>query len=156
VLREEEVISAVRRLQFSEELYRRREYCGSWQKKRRRSSRQIDVKDVDPISMAGAQFCCFSQRDAGAPFQKHQANSYHHVIFTCYSGIFSRVTAVSGLSAAALQTKVILPIGLPDLPFHLRLDALSGFFLYGYWPSSLSSSRYIPSDILKDTSGSVL
>ena len=29
----------------------------------------------------------------------------------------------------AAQTQ-ILPLGLPDLPFHLRLDALSGFFLF--------------------------
>jgi hydrogenase-4 component B len=26
-------------------------------------------------------------------------------------------------------SSIVLPIGLPDLPFHLRLDALSGFFL---------------------------
>ena len=31
-------------------------------------------------------------------------------------------------SGQASQT-VILPLGLPDLPFHIRLDALSGFFL---------------------------
>jgi hydrogenase-4 component B len=31
-------------------------------------------------------------------------------------------------SANAVQT-TILPVGLPDLPFHLRLDALSSFFL---------------------------
>lgn len=38
--------------------------------------------------------------------------------------------AVSGYSAVtgAVDT-LILPLGLPDLPFHLRLDALSGFFL---------------------------
>ena len=27
------------------------------------------------------------------------------------------------------QQTVILPLGLPDLPFHMRLDVLSGFFL---------------------------
>lgn len=37
-----------------------------------------------------------------------------------------------GLSALAdgfVVEQVVLPLGLPDLPFHLRLDALSGFFL---------------------------
>src|SRR5258706_7982132 len=39
-----------------------------------------------------------------------------------------------GLSAVALLaifepvTSLVLPLGLPDLPFHARLDALSAFF----------------------------
>jgi formate hydrogenlyase subunit 3/multisubunit Na+/H+ antiporter MnhD subunit len=39
---------------------------------------------------------------------------------------------IAGAGIAGLSLPVssmILPIGLPDLPFHLRLDALSGFFL---------------------------
>jgi formate hydrogenlyase subunit 3/multisubunit Na+/H+ antiporter MnhD subunit len=46
--------------------------------------------------------------------------------------------AALGLALAALALSAlvagpqvrILPLGLPDLPFHLRLDALSGFFLF--------------------------
>jgi hydrogenase-4 component B len=46
--------------------------------------------------------------------------------------------AVVGLLLAGLalwamgepQQAVLLPLGLPDLPFHLRLDALSAFFLF--------------------------
>ena len=40
--------------------------------------------------------------------------------------------AVIGLSALAdgfVVEHAVLPLGLPDLPFHVRLDALSGFFL---------------------------
>jgi len=40
--------------------------------------------------------------------------------------------AIAAVGVAGLLTPAehfILPIGLPDLPFHLRLDALSGFFL---------------------------
>src|ERR1700686_3219709 len=38
--------------------------------------------------------------------------------------------AVVGLWAlAAPAEQLVLPIGLPDLPFHLRLDALSAVFL---------------------------
>ncbi len=40
--------------------------------------------------------------------------------------------AIAAIGVAGLLTPAehfILPIGLPDLPFHLRLDALSGFFL---------------------------
>ncbi len=40
------------------------------------------------------------------------------------------VLAIAGFMAIGAQPdRVILPLGLPDLPFHLRLDALSGFFL---------------------------
>jgi hydrogenase-4 component B len=42
--------------------------------------------------------------------------------------LVAAVAAVFLLRGAAVQT-MILPLGLPDLPFHLRLDALSGFFL---------------------------
>jgi hydrogenase-4 component B len=40
--------------------------------------------------------------------------------------------AVAGVALAALgdaPDTAVLPLGLPDLPFHLRLDALSAFFL---------------------------
>ena len=37
------------------------------------------------------------------------------------------ITGMSGLLGTS--SAIVLPIGLPDLPFHLRLDALSGFFL---------------------------
>src|SRR6185436_9926440 len=38
--------------------------------------------------------------------------------------------ALTGLWAiGANPSAAILPAGLPDLPFHVRLDALSGFFL---------------------------
>jgi formate hydrogenlyase subunit 3/multisubunit Na+/H+ antiporter MnhD subunit len=41
--------------------------------------------------------------------------------------LFIAGVGVAGLLAPA--SAIILPIGLPDLPFHLRLDALSAFFL---------------------------
>ena len=37
---------------------------------------------------------------------------------------------LAGLAAAAIASPaqtLVLPLGLPDLPFHLRLDALSAF-----------------------------
>ncbi|NTV94614.1 MAG: hydrogenase 4 subunit B [Thiobacillus sp.] len=39
------------------------------------------------------------------------------------------MAAVGMVGVAMPVSAVILPIGLPDLPIHLRLDALSGFFL---------------------------
>src|ERR1051326_2033904 len=44
--------------------------------------------------------------------------------------LVSLALAAAGLWAmTAAPTAAILPAGLPDLPFHVRLDALSGFFL---------------------------
>jgi formate hydrogenlyase subunit 3/multisubunit Na+/H+ antiporter MnhD subunit len=43
-------------------------------------------------------------------------------------GLLLAFTAVQGLSGTAEVTT--LPIGLPQLPFHLRLDALAAFFLF--------------------------
>ncbi|MDR3221851.1 MAG: hydrogenase 4 subunit B [Candidatus Accumulibacter sp.] len=41
------------------------------------------------------------------------------------------VMALLALTAMAFETQeLILPIGLPGLPFHLRLDALSSFFIF--------------------------
>src|SRR3989338_749363 len=45
--------------------------------------------------------------------------------------------ALAGLALAAFGARaawlpsasLVLPLGLPDLPFHLRLDPLAGFFL---------------------------
>jgi len=41
--------------------------------------------------------------------------------------LFVAAVGVAGLLGPA--SSIVLPIGLPDLPFHLRLDALSAFFL---------------------------
>jgi hydrogenase-4 component B len=40
------------------------------------------------------------------------------------------ILAAAGMSGLAQNAEtLVLPLGLPDLPFHLRLDALSAFFL---------------------------
>jgi hydrogenase-4 component B len=41
----------------------------------------------------------------------------------------SLMLASAGLGGLTETSVAILPLGLPDLPFHLRMDALSGFFL---------------------------
>src|ERR1035437_4417868 len=46
------------------------------------------------------------------------------------SAVFSLLLLALALSAAGSGTEAaVLPIGLPQLPFHLRLDSLSSFFL---------------------------
>ena len=52
-----------------------------------------------------------------------------HVLFPLSSLVSIVLTAV-GLTAVVHSPQVaILPLGLPDLPFHFRLDALSAFFV---------------------------
>jgi len=48
-----------------------------------------------------------------------------------FNAVASFLAVVAGVWAVASNAtfQVILPIGLPDLPFHLRLDLLSGFFI---------------------------
>src|SRR5487761_2713641 len=66
----------------------------------------------------------------------------NRVIFPV-SALISLVLAVTGLWAlAAAPNIMVLPLGLPDLPFHLRLDPLSAFFLILLGGASLGVSLY--------------
>jgi formate hydrogenlyase subunit 3/multisubunit Na+/H+ antiporter MnhD subunit len=53
------------------------------------------------------------------------------VLFPIGALICVSVAAVAAifLLTGALPQQIVLPLGLPDLPFHVRLDALSAFFL---------------------------
>jgi len=52
-----------------------------------------------------------------------------HFIFPC-GALVALLLAITGLGAIGAPPSVaILPAGLLDLPFHVRVDALSGFFL---------------------------
>ncbi|WP_310446856.1 hydrogenase 4 subunit B [Thiobacillus sp.] len=51
------------------------------------------------------------------------------LIFPLGGGVALCMAAIGLASLAASPATLVLPIGLPDLPFHLRLDALSAFFL---------------------------
>src|SRR5207245_6458375 len=51
------------------------------------------------------------------------------VLFTAGAGIGLLLALVALLAMGQVAQTIVLPLGLPDLPFHLRLDALSAFFL---------------------------
>lgn len=66
----------------------------------------------------------------------------NNVIFPV-SAMISLMLAVTGLWAlAATPNILVLPLGLPDLPFHLRLDPLSAFFLILLGGASLGVSLF--------------
>jgi formate hydrogenlyase subunit 3/multisubunit Na+/H+ antiporter MnhD subunit len=66
----------------------------------------------------------------------------NNVIFPL-SALTSLLLAAAGLWALAAPPGImVLPLGLPDLPFHLRLDPLSGFFLILLGGASLGVSLF--------------
>ena len=52
-----------------------------------------------------------------------------HVLFPAGALVGLALAGAGGYAIALPSSAVVLPLGLPDLPFHLRLDALSAFFL---------------------------
>lgn len=56
--------------------------------------------------------------------------------------IGSFALALAGLGGLTETSIAILPLGLPDLPFHLRLDALSAFFLVLLGGASIGISLF--------------
>jgi hydrogenase-4 component B len=51
------------------------------------------------------------------------------VLFPAGAAVALALAVVAGFAIPALPQSTVLPLGLPDLPFHLRLDSLSAFFL---------------------------
>ena len=52
------------------------------------------------------------------------------------------VAAAAVVSLGSTTQVAVLPLGLPDLPFHLRLDSLSAFFLLLLGAASVGISLY--------------
>lgn len=64
-------------------------------------------------------------------FRPHSIRYVARVLFPVGALVCVCVAVVAGsaLATGHAPEVLVLPLGLPDLPFHLRLDALSGFFL---------------------------
>ncbi|MDR3413738.1 MAG: hydrogenase 4 subunit B [Formivibrio sp.] len=64
-------------------------------------------------------------------FRPHSIRYVARVLFPIGSLACLGVAVVAGIFLATGQAPevMVLPLGLPDLPFHIRLDPLSGFFL---------------------------
>ncbi len=52
-----------------------------------------------------------------------------HALFPAGAAVALALAVVAGSALGSLPHSAVLPLGLPDLPFHLRLDPLSAFFL---------------------------
>src|SRR4029453_6039593 len=71
-------------------------------------------------------------------------------------GLVLAVTALLGMGLPAAQ--IVLPLGLPELPFHLRVDALSSFFLLLLGATAAGISFYSAGyfESIKDRSAGLL
>jgi formate hydrogenlyase subunit 3/multisubunit Na+/H+ antiporter MnhD subunit len=63
-------------------------------------------------------------------------------LFPAGAAVSLLLAIVAGASIGALPQIVVLPLGLPELPFHLRIDALSAFFLLLLGAASAAISLY--------------
>ncbi|MDR0378416.1 MAG: hydrogenase 4 subunit B [Candidatus Accumulibacter sp.] len=63
-------------------------------------------------------------------------------LFPASAAVSFVVATLSLLAISSEREELILPIGLPNLPFHLRLDALSSFFLFLLGAASAGISIY--------------
>ena len=52
-----------------------------------------------------------------------------HVLFPAGAGVGLLLAVAAFFAIGLLPQSTIVPLGLPDLPFHLRIDSLSAFFL---------------------------
>src|SRR5262245_31561823 len=67
-----------------------------------------------------------------------------HMLFPAGALVSFCIATVAGIALAKgrLPQVLVLPLGLPDLPFHLRLDALSCFFLLLLGVAGTGSSSF--------------
>ncbi|MGC1454063.1 MAG: hydrogenase 4 subunit B [Nitrospirota bacterium] len=86
--------------------------------------------DLSPISFISSSFAVLLFLLALTPFLRLNQRLLITIGFSLTT-IASLLATVAGIWAVSSGTayQVIVPLGLPDLPFHLRLDLLSGFFL---------------------------
>ncbi len=86
--------------------------------------------ELSPISIVSSSFAALLLVLVLTPILRLKQHLLITIGFSLAS-VASFLAAGAGIWTVASRTtyQVILPLGLPDLPFHLRLDLLSGFFL---------------------------
>ncbi len=84
---------------------------------------------VDPVQWAWAGVMFWLLLGFVALLLQHSTRLLTRLVFPlgALGALFIAGVGVAGLLLPA--SAVVLPIGLPDLPFHLRLDTLSAFFM---------------------------
>ncbi|MCL4182248.1 MAG: hydrogenase 4 subunit B [Burkholderiaceae bacterium] len=65
----------------------------------------------------------------GGVFALRRFDFVAHVLFPAGGALGLALFVIAAVALPGPAHTVVLPLGLPDLPFHLRLDSLSAFFL---------------------------
>jgi formate hydrogenlyase subunit 3/multisubunit Na+/H+ antiporter MnhD subunit len=102
----------------------------------------MDVANILPIDVAGAIIALLAGLGLLGLALQHRLQLITRLIFP--TGAFAALAlGVTGLWALGSDANiVVLPLGLPDLPMHLRLDPLSAFFLILLGGASFGVSLY--------------
>ncbi|MBU1424001.1 MAG: hydrogenase 4 subunit B [Gammaproteobacteria bacterium] len=102
----------------------------------------MDSVSVSPLEVVGWLVQLWIVLGVAGLVLQRAPRLINNVIFPL-SALTSLLLAVSGMWALGADPGVmVLPLGLPDLPFHLRLDPLSGFFLILLGGASLGISLF--------------
>jgi len=85
---------------------------------------------LSPVSIISASFAAVLILLALTPFLRLNQRLLINAGFSLLAlSAFLAAAAGAWTVIAGVAHQVVLPVGLPDLPFHLRLDILSGYFL---------------------------
>ncbi|MGA8862804.1 MAG: hydrogenase 4 subunit B [Gallionella sp.] len=115
----------------------------------------MDFAGVLPLDVAGAAIMFWLALGMFGLALQRRPRLIVQVIFPA-GAIASLLLAATGLwSLAQPAGLAVLPLGLPDLPLHLRLDPLSGFFLILLGGASFGVSLY-SAGYFKTMQGNVL
>jgi formate hydrogenlyase subunit 3/multisubunit Na+/H+ antiporter MnhD subunit len=102
----------------------------------------MDAVGILPLDVVGWLVQFWIALGVSGLFLRRAPQLISNVVFPL-SALTSLLVASGGLWALAAPASVmVLPLGLPDLPFHLRLDPLSGFFLILLGGASLGVSLF--------------
>jgi hydrogenase-4 component B len=89
----------------------------------------MEIAGVSPLDVAGAAIVVWLGLGMLGLALQRRPRLITDIVFPA-GAIVSLVLAATGLwSLAEPASQAVLPLGLPGLPLHLRLDPLSGFFL---------------------------
>jgi len=84
---------------------------------------------VAPLSLVIAAIVAWLAIGAAGLVRPRNLRFVSRALFPAGGLVGLALAAVAGYSIDLPPAAAVLPLGLPDLPFHLRLDALSAFFL---------------------------
>jgi len=85
--------------------------------------------NVAPLSLVIAAIVAWLAIGAAGLVRPRNLRFVSRALFPAGGLVGLALAAVAGYSIDLPPAAAVLPLGLPDLPFHLRLDALSAFFL---------------------------